>query len=293
MCIAICKPAGKQITDDQLKMCYISNSDGMGLAYNYNGKINIHKSLKYSDFVKKIRWVENKYPEANMLIHFRATTVGDSTLDNCHPFRINKHQVFIHNGTIKKVSKDVHSGLSDTAMFNKEILQKLPWGWENNSGIRKLIEQFICIEVINDGKICVLNSSGEFTIFNESEGHWFNGIWWSNNYYKKKRTSSYGVVAGATTYARDQNLYVSDAKLAIFMSRNDEPLKELLYIDPEEEEEKPAIHLTLLNAESVECEWCQSTIALADAVLLQWDMDYHICSECEKEIRTEGLWVTS
>jgi glutamine amidotransferase len=295
MCIAICKPAGKEITDAQLKLSYLNNDDGCGLAYIKDEKIIIYKQMDYIKFVKKLRSVEKEFPESPILIHFRATSVGKTDLNNCHPFRINKNQVFCHNGTIKKVTTDKSGKMSDTAMFNKEIMKELPYGWEKSKGVRRLIEEFICINVIIDGRVCVLNVDGTFTIFNEDKGHWFNGIWWSNDYYKTKRTVkqdwhgvgySNGYVSG-TEYDRKSGTTYTKKELEAFFSRNKKK-------EEVEEDTKLLPFTAKPKRENFTCEWCTYPTAKGDGMKLDWGTEsYNVCKDCHEAMMADGLFPDS
>lgn len=183
MCVAIAKKVGAEITDQTLDNCYRFNKDGCGFAYlEPKGKgfqIKVYKTLSFPQFKIKLRELEAKYPSSPMLIHFRAMSKGAISLDNCHPFIIDSHHVFIHNGTIGKAPDDTLGKKSDTVMFNETTLQMLPKGWYGNPAVRTLIEDYIGMS-----KLAVMNNQGEFQLFNESKGEWAGDIWYSNTQFK-------------------------------------------------------------------------------------------------------------
>jgi hypothetical protein len=83
-------------------------------------------------------------------------------------------------------------------MFNRHILRGLPLGWDKNKCILTLIEAYV-----STNKLVILNADASYTIINEGEGEWVEGIWFSNKHhtgdwtrgagaaYKKSVTSYY------------------------------------------------------------------------------------------------------
>lgn len=188
MCIAIYKAPGAKITDEQLQASVDRNRDGCGFAgitdsEEHERKLYVYKCLKYNKFLKKFRKFEEENPESPMLIHFRIATHGLVDGNNCHPFKVSKDAVFIHNGTIHKAPIDPDRLKSDTRMFNETVLQNLPKGWERSSGIKEMIEEYIGFS-----KIAVLSLNGTVTLYRELEtgAHWNTdkNIWFSNTSYK-------------------------------------------------------------------------------------------------------------
>ena len=183
MCIAIVKPAGATITKETLGYCHDRNPDGCGFAYvnvdrNGKRKLRTRKDMEFESFYRKLEKAISKNPESPFLIHFRIKTHGKIDLANCHPFMVDRNHVFIHNGTISGVGSDLEK--SDTRLFNESVLRVLPKNWNQNSGIKKLIEEFISYS-----KLAVLNLDGEVNIYNENKGEWVDGVWYSNSSYKK------------------------------------------------------------------------------------------------------------
>lgn len=83
------------------------NADGFGLAW-YNHKIDIEpgifKSTQPAWNDSNLRHISNKIASTCFLAHIRASTVGDVTMNNCHPFYY-KNYTFVHNGTIRHFEK--------------------------------------------------------------------------------------------------------------------------------------------------------------------------------------------
>ena len=85
MCIAIVKPAGKAISKDTFKECFVSNPDGAGFAYSDNGGIKLVKGLMTLEAFNAAYDAHN-VEARSALIHFRITTRGTNGPDNTHPF---------------------------------------------------------------------------------------------------------------------------------------------------------------------------------------------------------------
>jgi len=207
MCIAIYKPVGKSISKETLAACFQNNSDGAGFAYintDHFGKrkIKIKKSMVFEDFYKKYKRALGIATESPFLIHFRIGTHGIKSTHNVHPFMVDKSLCFMHNGIINHVSR--HAKDSDTQMFNQEVLQLLPKGWEYNKGIEVLLKQYL-----GASKIITLNLEGDTTIYGESMGHWVDGVWYSNKTYEIRVPVVYSRAA-VTTLPR-YNAWTTDS----------------------------------------------------------------------------------
>ena len=83
------------------------NADGFGISW-YNQDIDdtpgIFKSTQPAWNDGNLKHICNKISSNCFLGHVRASTVGDVTINNCHPFSHLKYS-FIHNGTIKHFEK--------------------------------------------------------------------------------------------------------------------------------------------------------------------------------------------
>ena len=189
MCIAIYKPADKNISKETLEICFENNSDGAGFAYintDHLGvrRLKIYKSMEFEPFYKQYERMTRLMPESPFLIHFRIKTHGMKDINNCHPFQVDNQCVFIHNGTISGVGSDIKK--SDTRLFNEKVLKELPQGWQFRPALKILIEDFIGMS-----KLVILNLDGEVSIMNESKGSWSEGIWWSNDSFRRKKTYNF------------------------------------------------------------------------------------------------------
>jgi hypothetical protein len=188
MCIAIYIPVGEDVTDEALETSFIHNPHGCGLAYisKAKKKVVIYHDMKFERFVKRFRKLQTNNPESPFFVHLRKKTHGETTMKNCHPFKIDDDHIFMHNDTIyPEVPTDKDGKVSDTVNFNENILKKLPEGWTESEGIKEMLQHYV-----GRSRIAVMNSKGEVTLFNEfkpgahGNAHWHEGVWYSNDYYK-------------------------------------------------------------------------------------------------------------
>jgi len=176
MCVACALPKGTTLTEKEFDNCWENNPDGGGYCYiGEGGILVVKKSLAYDDFKKMYaRDYERRKDYSPFLLHFRIKSVGEVSLDNCHPFKINPKLAMIHNGTISKVKPE--NNQSDTAHF-AEMLGLLPHNFLNNTTIVQMIGDYIGM----NNKLAFLDSAGAFSIFNKVGGVTDKERWFSNN----------------------------------------------------------------------------------------------------------------
>ena len=195
MCLLIVKTPDGHIDRESLIHANMSNPDGVGYSYvnTKKNKIITRKFRKFSKFLKGYYRDLDKFGEkSSFLIHFRLSTHGETSgIINVHPFKVNNNMVFAHNGVIDNVPDDEF--LSDTQVFNKKILQRLPGGFLESIPIRELIKSYIGFS-----KLAFLDSSGNHDIIGENLGHWADGVWYSNHSYKESiYMGGYPAITGA------------------------------------------------------------------------------------------------
>ena len=199
MCIAIAKPIGVDIPNDEiLTNCFNNNPDGAGFAFNHNNEVIIRKGyMKLKDFLDAFHKYDEKFGFKNrgVLIHTRITTHGGTNPQMCHPFPINSDEgalkkieyvspyAVIHNGIISLTSSEAtkKKDMSDTAIFIQKYLTKIAKNknWFYNTTNMELIYELI------DSKMAILNGKGKIAMtsgFTED-----NGIFYSNSSYKENR----------------------------------------------------------------------------------------------------------
>lgn len=195
MCIVIWKGYENYIDDTTLKNCFSMNPDGAGFAlYSEKDGFVFRKGLMtLPEFMDTYSPYNGKNPSnlTKGLIHFRIATHGAVTPENTHPFLVVKDDeptykvALAHNGIIAELSKV--KDISDTSLFVETVLKPIvnadKYGWMNE-GFRILAEKYI-----GWSKIVIMDSEGNYTILNERQGHWVEGVWFSN--YTFEGYSSY------------------------------------------------------------------------------------------------------
>tara|TARA_B100001250_G_scaffold387403_1_gene384752 strand:+ start:4048 stop:4917 length:870 start_codon:yes stop_codon:yes gene_type:complete len=183
-----------RVDEDKLLNSFESNPDGVGYSYINSGKLVTKKYRSYDKFVKAYnKDIKNYSSKSPFLLHFRLATHGEhkGTI-NVHPFKVMNGLVFAHNGIINKVDDD--KVLSDTQVFNRDVLQKLSSNFLKSDGVKELISSYI-----GTSKLAFLNKDGSYDIINESLGHWLDGIWYSNKSYQS--CNVYGMYRGFDSIA--------------------------------------------------------------------------------------------
>lgn len=185
MCLLIYKPKDEIVPDSFLYNWFKSNSDWAWLAYADGNRVKIIKSLDYKEFKKAYDELKD-YP---MIIHFRLATSGLTDELNCHPFivwpttedvlKIEWEMALAHNWVLYNYTK--HWKYSDTFHFVKHFAKI-----KDNRGKAK-IESHIG----QWNKLVSLDKYWVFSIYNEKQWHWKDGVWYSNTSYQAYKTLPY------------------------------------------------------------------------------------------------------
>ncbi|MDE1866969.1 MAG: class II glutamine amidotransferase, partial [Thaumarchaeota archaeon] len=208
MCIAIYKPADKNLSKELLETCWDANPDGAGFMYTHNGNLRIKKGfMTFEKFFASFNNLQHK----TAILHFRIKTHGKANEENTHPFFIADDMAFVHNGIINKVSTSSNHDMSDTWHFNEQILKslyKLSPAFVDNEAVQELIKEYI-----GYSKLVFMDNKDNVWIMNEQKGEWDDGIWYSNGSYKPKVYSP-PVVYGSGSYKPRYNKHnkFSDVK---------------------------------------------------------------------------------
>tara|TARA_Y100000401_G_scaffold73348_1_gene59356 strand:- start:23306 stop:24097 length:792 start_codon:yes stop_codon:yes gene_type:complete len=187
MCLLIITKENSRISNKSIKNAWSRNSDGGGYTFINKGKLETKKYLDLKSFKQSYNNDFKKHGAASkFLIHFRYATHGVNDISNVHPFNVSDSLAFAHNGVINAVADD--DKLSDTRVFNRDILQRLENGFLNSQPVLDLMSEFI-----GHSKLVFLDNKNNFTIVNAELGHWNakQSIWYSNDSYKK-RENVYG-----------------------------------------------------------------------------------------------------
>lgn len=187
MCIIIYIP--KEIaapSKEILEHCWEQNPHNAGFMYHTpEHNLKIFRSDSKDKFIQTFlrRW-EMFGKQSPFVLHFRYATNGSTNLLNTHPFKINKRTAFVHNGRITSCLPTKADGdVSDTFVFGRDILRKVPEEWLFTTTMKSLLQFFLG----KSNKVVLMNSQGTVRIVNEKEGEWVGGVWYSNSYYKDTR----------------------------------------------------------------------------------------------------------
>lgn len=178
MCIIVLN-SREHLSKELLHECWQSNSNGAGLMYAIDGKLNIFKELKnFKTYYEYYSTLRKEFKKTKIALHFRIATSGKIDTNNIHPFMVNEKLAFMHNGIID-IPLQKKSKISDTIAFNQKILKQLPQNFLNNHAMTELMSRFI-----ERSKLLFMNNQGKYWIINEHLGHWDKkGNWFSNFSY--------------------------------------------------------------------------------------------------------------
>jgi len=177
MCIIISKPKGKEIPKKHLENSRSNNKDGVGIMYAIKNKVAIEKWLDkdYDQFLSRL----NTLKDINVVVHYRAASVGDTSLDNIHPFWVFENKLAMcHNGTIYNCKELIKEKESDTVAFAR-LLRDFPNDFLQREGLLLMMKNYIG----TSSRIAFMDVNGTVAIMNSHLGEEVDGIWYSNKYY--------------------------------------------------------------------------------------------------------------
>lgn len=180
MCQAIVKPAGVLIDKAILKRSWQDNKDGAGFCFVNDAADEV--VIKKGFFKFKTFWrAYQRYQDRAVLIHFRWATHGEKVEANCHPFSLAKDAALIHNGVLSSFTPSPVSKLSDTRLFCDGFLGP----GLRMSGLSSFdylsspaLKGFIEVLIGQGNKLAAMTTQG-VVIFNEGQGEWSGGAWYS------------------------------------------------------------------------------------------------------------------
>lgn len=197
MCVIASIPAGRTVSESELRDMWQTNPDGAGIAWIEGNKVVTYKSMKLKPFLRKFKQVVQHHGQSDILVHMRIATHGEVCLDNNHPFVVKQDGkevtdvVFAHNGILPRAFiPPAKHNISDTRYFNNVF-------W-SNFNIESLDDKRVCEmvgEVITAGagwnKFVVLSARPtmmrESYIINENLGRWVDGVWYSNRNHDRPK----------------------------------------------------------------------------------------------------------
>jgi hypothetical protein len=192
MCQAIVKPAGVHIDKAILRRAWNMNQDGAGFCYRSDDGKAIKIDKGYFKFRKFYR-AYVKHEAKELLIHFRWGTHGSRSVENCHPFAISPDAALIHNGILSGFTPPLKSDISDTRFFIERFFApglRLSGCSAHAYVAAPALRGFVEALIGGSNKLAVMTLHG-VTIFNEVQGEWKDGAWYSAGYPDEIFAQSY------------------------------------------------------------------------------------------------------
>lgn len=204
MCVIVQKPQNIDLPDDDiLKKCFEKNPHGSGiLLFRKDSNIlEIHKGMMTFDDFKKTFDSLNIQKEDEAVFHFRITTSGGTSAENCHPFpisalinqlkatEITTPRAFVHNGILGNGDETLK--ISDTQKFVRDVMSRDEISnFLDDEEVQKYIEKLAGYGnkfYVADAEKKVFKRFGNWT---EDSGLYFSNMLWKNT-YKNNYSRSY------------------------------------------------------------------------------------------------------
>lgn len=178
MCLIVHSPDGSLMPREAYDYARWTNNDGIGIMSSAGiAKFVGRKSGKRAwRYLRRLEAEKVAYG-----LHFRWATHGDVNRDNCHPFTAPKSDaVIMHNGVLRQTAVLATKQHSDTAIFVQKYMVNAPdTEHKKYAKFYDKLAKFIGWE----NKFLVFHErTNDFTIVNEDEGSWIDGLWYSNEY---------------------------------------------------------------------------------------------------------------
>jgi glutamine amidotransferase len=187
MCLLTCFKPGVQPDMVELTRGADHNSDGHGWALIADGEILTDRGMDAATVLEQFRLAREAHPDGWAFFHSRIGTAGTMDEFNCHPFPTGPSRrdaspltYVAHNGVLPRSSQPgLGDKRSDTHLFADKMLPERFFHLDSPK-TRKRLESWLG----SFNKIVVLTVDPryreQFYLFNESQGTWKGGIWYSN-----------------------------------------------------------------------------------------------------------------
>lgn len=207
MCVIASKPAGISISREILERCFEANSDGAGFVAARDGVLHMHKGFfNFEEFYTAF----TPYQDAAAVIHFRIKTHGAKNAEMCHPFQVTENLWVAHNG-ILNIDTSNDPTKSDTWHFVDLVLTPELLGAE--SRLDSPAFKYLLSCSIGNSKLAFLDRNGKSTIINADKGEYHEGVWYSNQSYKRVRSAGFSADprhSSSAWYSRYGHAYDDD-----------------------------------------------------------------------------------
>ena len=125
MCIIAIKPAGtKMPAITTIENMWHNNPDGAGFMYVKAGNVHIEKGfMSLKDLKAGLKRLEKSIDVTNtpVILHFRITTHGKTSPENCHPFPVAEKLSLLQKTRCKTSLAVAHNGVIDIKPSKKDI----------------------------------------------------------------------------------------------------------------------------------------------------------------------------
>lgn len=195
MCIIVALEPRKKISNEDeipkkvIKICWENNPDGAGFMYVKDNKVRIYKHMKFKPFYRAFQNARFANQNSRFVLHFRKASVGNVSIENCHPFWIRKNKTaLVHNGTIidlKTATTNTEKNEDSDSKKLCNMLSDFPADWMTNKAIVKIISSYV-----GRNKIVILDKNNTLWTFNPDDFIKDGKILYSNESYKPKKVKT-------------------------------------------------------------------------------------------------------
>lgn len=182
MCMIAHRPVkgerGSNIPQQVIDTALVRHPDGFGAAWRTDeglryAKFAPNEKREFAGFLRDL----DKHNGVEYVAHFRFATHGPEDAAHAHPYMYTDPEegpvMVFHNGVIDIVTTPRES---DTEVFTREVLARLPSAWWRDGALRYLVSG-----AIGWSKL-VLMTERETVNLHESSGKWDGGLWYSSNH---------------------------------------------------------------------------------------------------------------
>lgn len=191
------KGKGSNIPNLVIDTALTRHPDGWGVAWREGDELRHEKFGKSpqdrTTFRALLKSLDARR-DVEYVAHFRFATHGEVCKDMSHPFSYmdeNEGEVLVfHNGIVQGVTATAKE--SDTAVFVRDWISKLPSAWWRNEVICELVDKFAGWSKF------VIMTQWETVNLNFSEGTEDGGLWYSSEHkpYWQSKTATYTNTSG-------------------------------------------------------------------------------------------------
>ena len=196
MCIIAIKPADiKMPTEATIENMWYNNPDGAGFMYAKSGTVYIEKGfMKLKSLKAALKRLEKNIDVTNtpIILHFRITTSGGTSPENCHPFPVSEKLPLLQMKKSKAPLAVVHNGIIDIKPSKKDISDTMEYIISQLAPLYQLKKDFYKHEA---GKKLIYNAIKSKMAFLDATGRietigdfitGDDGILYSNTSYKAR-----------------------------------------------------------------------------------------------------------